>query len=181
MILTRSRDVFLSLEERTAIANGNNADLFISLHVNAHALSSVGGIETYYLNLTSNPEAMRVAAYENSTSALQMSDLEDVLADIMKNSKIQESSRLAQTVHQSLVSGLSGDSLALKDLGVKQAPFYVLIGAEMPSILVETAFISNPKEARLLREQSFLESVARQVQTGINQYIQSNIARLSIQ
>ncbi len=181
VVLTRTTDVYLSLEERTAIANGNNADLFLSLHVNAHSQSSVHGLETYFLNLSNNPEAMRVAAYENATSELQMSDLQDVLAHIMKNSKINESSRLAHTVHTTLVTGLKNNDLALKDLGVKQAPFYVLIGAEMPAILLEVAFISNPLEAKKLSSDLFLDSSAFNISQGVKNYIESNSARLSLQ
>ncbi len=180
VLLTRKDDTFISLEERTAIANGNNADLFISLHINAHSASSINGMETYFLNLTSSKESMRVAAYENATSELQMSDLQDVLADIMKNSKIKESSRLAQNVHSTLISGLGNEGYPLKDLGVKQAPFYVLIGAEMPSILIEVAFISNPDEAKKLKDEKFIQSVAARASQGIEAYINSNIARLQL-
>lgn len=180
VLLTRKDDNYISLEERTAIANGNNADLFISLHINAHPASSIHGLETYFLNLTSSKEAMRVAAFENATSELQMSDLQDVLADIMKNSKIKESSRLAQNVHNTLISGLGDAGFPLKDLGVKQAPFYVLIGAEMPAILIEVAFISNPNEAKRLADKRFLQSVASRASQGIEAYINSNTARLRI-
>ncbi len=181
VVLTRTDDSFISLEERTAVANGNNADLFISLHVNAHSIASVHGLETYFLNLTNDREAMRVAAFENATSELQMSDLQDVLAGIMKNSKIKESSRLAHNVHNTLISGLKKDKQTLKDLGVKQAPFYVLIGAEMPAILVEIAFISNPKEAKKLGKIEFLDSFADQIVKGIRFYVDSNTARLDLQ
>ncbi len=180
VILTREDDRYLPLEERTAIANGNNADLFLSVHINAHPASYVHGIETYFLNLTSNKEAMRVAALENATSELHMSDLEDVLADIMKNSKIEESSKLAQNVHSTLVTGLDNSGYTLKDLGVKQAPFYVLIGAEMPAILLEVAFISNPEEAKKLKNDKFLESFANKVALGIETYINANTARLDL-
>ncbi len=179
VILTRDSDVYLSLEERTAIANGNNADLFISLHINAHPKSTVHGLETYFLNLASDKDAMRVAALENATSELQMSDLQDVLADIMKNSKVKESSRLARNIHATLISGLQENKLALKDLGVKQAPFYVLIGAEMPAILMEVAFISNRDDASKLKDNKFLDAVVNNLTKGIRAYMDSNIARLS--
>lgn len=178
VLLTRDDDTYIPLEERTAIANGNNADLFLSLHINAHPQKNVKGLETYFLNLSSSKEAMRVAAFENATSQLHMSDLQDVLADIMKNSKVHESSRLANNVHATLVSGLEASGFPLKDLGVKQAPFYVLIGAEMPAILLEVAFISNPEEARLLQNGDFLDSVAIKASQGIESYINSNSALL---
>lgn len=180
VMLTREDDRYLPLEERTAIANGNNADLFVSVHINAHPLSSVHGVETYFLNLSSNKEAMRVAALENATSELHMSDLEDVLADIMKNSKIEESTKLAQNVHSTIIAGLNDSGYPLKDLGVKQAPFYVLIGAEMPAILLEVAFISNPDEARKLTNDKFLESFADRVAQGIETYIHANTASLDL-
>ncbi len=118
VILTRNTDIFLPLEERTAIANTEEADLFISLHVNAHPSPKTRGTETYFLNLSTNAEAMRVAAMENATSTHQMSDLEDILSDILKNSKIDESSRLARQVHNSILTGLAGKTFGdIKNLG----------------------------------------------------------------
>ena len=179
VILTRRDDRFIPLEERTAIANTNDADLFISLHINAHPSPKVHGIETYYLNLTTNAEAMRVAAFENATSTHQMSDLQDILSDIMKNSKINESSRLAGYVHNSLCKGINAISgYDFKNLGVKQAPFYVLIGAEMPAILVEIAFITNPKDSDFLSQEKFLDIVAGEITEGVQSYIHSTTASL---
>ncbi len=177
VILTRETDTFISLEERTAIANTKGADLFISLHVNAHPSSKVRGIETYYLNLSTNAEAMRVAAMENATSTHQMSDLQDILSDIMKNSKIKESSRLATQVQQAIMEGLNTNQFGkIKNLGVKQAPFYVLIGAQMPAILLEVSFVSNPKDAQNLRSPEFLDILAQQILMGIKSYINTDTA-----
>ncbi len=176
VILTREDDSFLPLEERTAIANTNSADLFISLHINAHPSPDIRGFETYFLNLTTNAEAMRVAARENATSTHQLSDLQDILSDILRNSKINESSRLADQVHGSIDAGLAESHFTVKDMGVKQAPFYVLIGAEMPAILIEIAFISNPDDARLLGDDVFLDKLAERVSNGISQYATANIA-----
>ena len=178
VILTRTSDQYLPLEERTAIANTNDADLFISLHINAHPSPQVKGFETYFLNLSTNEEAMRVAARENATSTHQMSDLQDILSDIMQNSKINESSRLAQQVHNSIVAELSQPPFGLKNMGVKQAPFYVLIGAEMPSILIELAFISNPDDAKLLADDAFIDELAGNISSGILQYVNTNTAQL---
>lgn len=179
VILTRNSDIFIPLEERTAIANTNEADLFISLHINAHPSPKVHGLETYYLNLSTNAEAMRVAAFENSTSTHQMSDLQDILSDIMKNSKINESSRLAGFVHNSLCDGIEGvQKKKFKNLGVKQAPFYVLIGAEMPAILIEIAFITNPTDSDNLNTDSFLNIIADDIVTGVQNYIHSTTASL---
>ncbi len=179
VILTRDSDVFIPLEERTAIANTQDADLFISLHINAHPSPKVHGLETYYLNLSTNAEAMRVAAFENATSTHQMSDLQDILSDIMKNSKITESSRLAGFVHNSLSKDMEGaQKSSFKNLGVKQAPFYVLIGAEMPAILVEIAFITNKMDSKNLNSEKFLSSVADDIVLGVQSYIHSTTASL---
>lgn len=180
VILTRNEDIFLPLEERTAVANTEEADLFISLHLNAHPSQETRGLETYFLNLSTNAEAMRVAAMENATSTHQMSDLEGILSDILKNSKIDESSRLAKYVHKSMLTGLGGKNFGdIKNLGVKQAPFYVLIGAQMPSILLEIAFISNKKDAENLKNQQFVETVTNEIVRGVNLYMQTNTASLS--
>lgn len=172
VVLTRKDDSFISLEERTAIANTNNADLFISLHINAHQSAKVRGLETYYLNLTTNAEAMRVAARENATSTHQMSELQDILSDIMKNSKIDESSRLAQQVHNSILSEADKRGFSeIKNLGVKQAPFYVLIGAQMPAILIELAFISNEKDVDNLKSAAFVDMLTKEISDGVRSYI----------
>lgn len=180
VILTRNNDTFIALEERTAIANTENADLFVSLHINAHPSAKVRGLETYYLNLSTNAEAMRVAAMENATSTHQMSDLQDILSDIMKNSKVEESSRLAQQVHNSILSEAQAKGYAsIKNLGVKQAPFYVLIGAEMPAILLEVAFITNRDDATNLKDKGFLKMLTQEIAEGIKAYINNTTAQLS--
>jgi N-acetylmuramoyl-L-alanine amidase len=178
VILTRDQDVFVSLEERTAIANTENADLFVSLHVNAHPSAKVRGLETYYLNLTTNAEAMRVAAMENATSTHQMSDLQEILSDIMKNSKIEESSRLAQQVHNSILNEAADQGYSnIKNLGVKQAPFYVLIGAQMPAILLEVAFITNKDDVENLSDPTFIKLLTKEISDGIGSYVSSTTAQ----
>ncbi len=179
VILTRNTDVYIPLEERTAIANTQGADLFISLHINAHPSPKVHGLETYFLNLSTNAEAMRVAAFENATSTHQMSDLQDILSDIMKNSKINESSRLAGFVHNSLCDGIKElQQTKFKDLGVKQAPFYVLIGAQMPAILIEIAFITNAEDSKHLADETFLDTIVDDIAEGVQHYIHSTTASL---
>lgn len=170
VILTRNKDVFIPLEERTAIANKTKSDLFISIHVNAHSDQASGGIETYFLNLATDASAMRVAALENATSTHSIGELQDILSSLMKNAKVDESSRLARFVQTNLVSGF-GRANKLRDLGVKQAPFYVLIGAEMPAILAEIAFITNPSEAKLLQNEQYLDKIAEQLAAGIAAYV----------
>ena len=172
--LTRNTDTFLPLEERTAIANTSGADLFVSIHVNAHPNKSARGVETFYLNLATNAEAMRVAARENSTSTHNISDMQNILSDLMQNSKILESSRLAEFVQANMISGLAQEKYSVKDLGVKQAPFYVLIGAEMPAILAEISFITNPEEVKLLKTDAYLEDIAHQIAAGVAAYVENH-------
>ena len=172
VLLTREEDKFLSLEERTAIANTKRADIFISIHANAHPNKRVSGIETYFLNLATDNESIRVAARENATSAKNISDLEVILNDLMNNAKINESTALADQVQRSMVRSL-GDRYPVRDNGVKQAPFYVLLGAEMPCILVEVAFISNPRECKRLNTAAYQESVADAIVQGVENYIES--------
>jgi len=179
VLLTRDDDRFLGLEERTAFANTHNADLFLSLHLNAYPSAKVHGFAAYYLNLTTDKEAMRVAALENATSTHQLSDLQDILASIMKNSKIAESSRLARLVNDAVVRGLSDNAGGKgKNHGVKQAPFYVLIGAQMPAILLEMAFISNPDEAKQIVSDDHVAEMTKHISQGILSYINSNMAKL---
>ncbi|HID31224.1 MAG TPA: AMIN domain-containing protein [Desulfobacterales bacterium] len=170
-ILTRNTDTFLSLEERTAIANTKDADLFVSIHTNASEKKACRGIETYFLNLATDEDAILVAARENATSANNISDLQTILSDLMKNAKIDESSRLAGHVQEALIRRLKPIYSHVKDMGVKQAPFYVLLGAEMPCILIEAAFITNPRECRRLNTAGYQEDIADAVVTGIQHYI----------
>ena len=172
VILTRNGDRFLTLEERTAFANTKNADLFISIHTNSHKDRRAYGIETYFLNLATDDEAIRVAALENATSTKNISDLQSILNDLMQNAKINESSRLAIHVQSSIVSHLKTKRWTrIKDKGVKQAPFYVLLGAQMPSILIETAFISNPRECKRLTDPAYQNRLCEAIVMGIKKYI----------
>jgi N-acetylmuramoyl-L-alanine amidase len=171
-ILTRDRDVFLSLEERTAIANTKDGDIFLSIHANANKNKRMRGIETYFLNLATDNDAIMVAARENATSAKNISDLETILNDLMKNAKINESSRLATHVQRGMAKNLRKSFKDVRDHGVKQAPFYVLLGAEMPCVLVETAFISNPAECRRLNTSGYQEALADAIAAGIKDYIE---------
>jgi N-acetylmuramoyl-L-alanine amidase len=171
-ILTRSDDRYLTLEERTAFANTRGADLFVSIHTNASRDPRAYGTETYFLNLATDDESIRVAAMENATSTKNISDLHSILNDLLKNAKINESSRMAEVVQSSLVKNLNHRGYdRVKDKGVKQAPFYVLLGARMPSILVETAFISNREECRLLTTAGYQEHMAESIVQGLRAYI----------
>jgi N-acetylmuramoyl-L-alanine amidase len=173
VVLTRNKDVFLPLEERTALANTHGADLFISIHANAHRSAGVHGIETYFLNLATDAEAMRVAARENATTQKNMSDLQVILSDLMLNSKISESADLCGRVHQSMVGGVSKKYKNIRDLGVKQAPFYVLIGANMPSVLIEMGFISNAAEEKRLNNPAYMNTLTDGIVRGVQRYNES--------
>ena len=172
VILTRNSDRFLTLEERTAFANTKNADLFISIHTNANKDPRAYGISTYILNLASDDEARMVAAMENKTSTNNISDLETILFSLMHNTKIHESTRLAAYVQEATVKRLKQRRYSrVKDIGVKQAPFYVLLGAQMPAILVETSFISNPRECRRLANPKYQQRMVEGIVRGVKKYI----------
>jgi N-acetylmuramoyl-L-alanine amidase len=169
VILTRSRDIFIPLEERTAIANANEADLFISIHANSAPNKKAKGVETFFLSLATSREEMRAAARENATSASKMSDLQTILADLMNNSKIEESARLAEYIQEQVVEGLT-PRYDVKNLGVKKAPFIVLIGAQMPAALTEIAFLSNREDEKRMKNERFLNFLSRQIAHGITGY-----------
>jgi N-acetylmuramoyl-L-alanine amidase len=169
VIYTRKEDVFVELYERARIANEADADLFISIHANASTNRRARGIETYYLNFSKNAKAVEVVARENKTSLKQVGDLEMILLDLLANSKINESSRLAAEIQKSLVKNLS-KHYKVKDLGVRQGPFYVLLGATMPSVLVETAFISHRDEEKQLKNRKYQERTADAIVSAVRNY-----------
>jgi N-acetylmuramoyl-L-alanine amidase len=175
VFLTRDRDVFLTLEERSMIANRKGADLFVSIHANASRKRSARGIETYLLNWTDDEEAMKVAARENQISLKRMkqdrSELDIILASLELQNKRDESLRLAHRLQDSMVSSLGPRFRRVTDLGVKQALFYVLVGARMPSALVEVSFITNHEEARRLKSPEYRGYLARGIAGGIMQYM----------
>ena len=171
VIMTRSGDTYLTLEERTGIANMKKGDLFISIHANAAVNKTAFGIETYFLNLTTDDESISVAARENATSKKNISELQTILNDLMQNAKINESSRLATYVQKELCRNLSKKYNRINNKGVKQAPFYVLIGAQMPAILVETAFISNKTECQRLMDPQYQKALCDGIIKGIRKYI----------
>ncbi len=171
VLLTRSDDRYLKLRERTEYANRVGADLFISLHANATSNGKAYGVETYFLNLSKNNQAAEVAARENGTTLQEVGNLEAILFDLMANAKINESSRLAAEVQQALVSGLRSKYSHIKDHGVKQGPFHVLLGATMPSVLVEAGFVSNRREEKRLNSSSYQKLVATSIVNGVKHYI----------
>ncbi len=173
VILTRGSDIFLPLEDRAVIANQKMADLFISIHANASPNSKIGGVETYYLNFTQDPHAVEVAARENATSTKNIGEMEKIIKKIIQNSKIEESKELAFMIQESLIEKLSSKYSNVKNLGAKGGPFWVLIGADMPAVLVETSFISNPSDRERLRSEKYRQLIAEGICNGIARYIAS--------
>ncbi len=173
IVLTRKRDVFVPLEERTAIANSKRADLFISIHINSSRRRSATGFETYILNVSTSEESRRLAARENSTTRRGLGDLEFILRDLVKTAKTNDSVRLASSIQGNLVNRLRKKYSRITGHGVKGAPFYVLVGTRMPSVLVEASFISNSREEKRLRSSKYLKEVATGISTGVVEYVKS--------
>ncbi|HBG92246.1 MAG: hypothetical protein A2X54_00900 [Nitrospirae bacterium GWF2_44_13] len=178
VFLTRERDIFIPLEERTAFANSKNADLFISIHANASPNRSARGIETYLLNWTNDEESIRVSARENAISIKKMkaqmnkfkSEVSVILGDLMRDNKRDESIKLANYIQNSIISGLGENYSEVRNHGVKNALFYVLFGAKMPSVLAEVSFISNPVEEKLLSKEDYKTHIAKAMADGVNTY-----------
>ena len=179
VIMTRSDDTFIPLEERTAIANEKDADLFVSIHANASGDPSARGIETYYLNFTSNPEALEVAARENATSQEAVHGLQQLIEKIALTEKIEESKELAQQIQRSVYAQVSQSSGQERDRGLKKAPFIVLIGAKMPSVLSEISFLTNPRDESLLKKATYRQRMAEALYRGIARYV-SNLGGVKV-
>ncbi len=171
VVYTRKDDTFIPLETRTAIANQQRADLFVSIHANSSRDPGARGVETYYLNFTSSPEALEVAARENAVSEKSIYELQDLVKKIALKEKIEESREFAGDVQDSLHSGLASKSPGIRNRGVKKAPFIVLIGANMPSILAEISFVSNPGDERRLETSDYRQRIAESLYRGIAKYV----------
>ncbi|HEX4426719.1 MAG TPA: N-acetylmuramoyl-L-alanine amidase [Terriglobales bacterium] len=171
VVFTRKDDTFIPLESRTSIANQEEADLFVSVHANSSRDPDARGVETYYLNFTSSSEALDVAARENAASDKSIHELQDLVKKIALKEKIEESQEFASDVQQSLHSGLSTKNPGLRNRGVKKAPFIVLIGANMPSILAEISFVSNPGDEHRLRTPEYRQKIAESLYHGISKYV----------
>ena len=170
VVLTRRTNVFVPLEERTAIANREQADLFLSIHANASRDIRARGIETFFLNFARDPEAEALAARENAESAQTMRSLPNIVQAIALNNKIDESRDFAAILHRAVYSRLSAIDRRVEDRGVKQAPFVVLIGAAMPSVLAEVSFLTNQQEADLLRTDRYRQWLAEALLEGVQEY-----------
>jgi len=173
VIMTRESDIFLDPESRTVIANQKQADLFISIHANANRSRKLSGIESFYLNFSQDPSVIETAARENATSTKNVSEMKDIIEKIVQNSKIVESKELAESIQNSLVKSLSQNYGNVKSLGVKGGPFWVLIGGEMPSVLVEISHLSNPTEEKRLNSPKYRQRVAQGIYEGIIEYMSS--------
>ncbi|MDL1972457.1 MAG: N-acetylmuramoyl-L-alanine amidase [Deltaproteobacteria bacterium] len=174
VILTRYRDAYVSLERRVALANKLKADLFISLHCNACPDHHLQGIETYFVGLTNDKRALAVAARENASLNRRRGELDKILLDLLAKAKIKESAYLAAEIQKNLIRHIKATGYnPIKDLGVRQAPFYVLIGTSMPAVLIETGFIDNYREAKRLCNQNYLNTVAEGILKGIKSYIRT--------
>lgn len=171
VVYTRDTDTFVPLETRTEIANKAGADLFISIHANSSPDSTVRGVEVYYLNFTTSADALAVAARENAVSDRSIHQLSDLVKKIALQDKLSESREFAADVDQSLYAGLERGNPGLRDRGVKQAPFVVLIGANMPSILAEISFITNPEDADEMLRPKYRERIAESLYQGVARYV----------
>jgi N-acetylmuramoyl-L-alanine amidase len=171
VVMTRSDDTFIPLEERTAVANEKAADLFVSIHANASRDRSARGIETYYLNFTSSPDALEVAARENATSQESVHQLQDLIKKIAMTEKIEESEEFARQLQKEVYRRTSQLSGKQRDRGVKKAPFVVLIGANMPSVLAEISFLTNPRDEKALRRSDYRQKIAEALYQGILDYV----------
>ena len=171
VVYTRTDDTFIPLETRTAIANQEQADLFVSIHANSSHDPEARGVETYYLNFTSSSDALEVAARENAVSEKSIHELQDLVKKIALKEKIEESHEFATDVQQALYGGLSARNSSIRDRGVKKAPFIVLIGANMPSILAEISFVSNPDDERKLETPEYRQKIAESLYRGISKYV----------
>jgi len=180
VLMTRNKDVFIPLEERTAIANSNGADLFVSIHVNASRSSRPRGVETYYLNLATTPDAAEVAARENASTTRRLSELNELLQKVMNNSKIEESRELASHVQTQMARGLFKSTRDSRNRGVKTAPFYVLLGAQIPSVLIEVAYLSNRQDEQLLKDAAYRNQIAQSIAQGIRSYHSTLVRKTSV-
>ena len=170
VVYSRTRDTAVSLSERTRRANAARADLFVSVHVNASEDPRVSGVETYYLDLASNPQAARVAALENAGSDRRLGDMQNMLADVMLNARVEESRRLAGDIQRLSMFRLKRREFTVRNNGVKAAPFHVLLGAQMPAVLVELGYCTNPAEARNRADPKYRHALAEGLAEGILAY-----------
>jgi N-acetylmuramoyl-L-alanine amidase len=173
VIMTRETDIYVPVENRTVIANQKQADLFISVHANSNPSKKRSGVETFYLNFSQDPSVIETAALENATSTKNLSEMRGILEKIAKNSKVIESKELANDIQKNLVLTLQKPYRDIKDLGYKGGPFWVLIGVETPSVLVEVSYLSNSKDETRLKSAQYRQYIAQGIYSGIKEYMNS--------
>jgi N-acetylmuramoyl-L-alanine amidase len=171
VMLTRNSDEYISLEERTSLANTKNADLLISIHTNGSEYASVSGIETFILNLAIDDEVITIAASKNTKDPKNIAELDSILQELMQYSNVTYSDLLARNVHNHMFEHLREKNENLLNRGIKQAPFYILLGSVMPSIIIETGFITNPEECKLLSSEDYQEDISIGIVEGVRAYI----------
>jgi N-acetylmuramoyl-L-alanine amidase len=171
--MTRESDIYIPVENRPVIANQKQGDIFISIHANSNPRKNYSGVRTYFLNFSTDSSVMATAARENATSTKNISEMKDIIQKITRNSKIRESKELSQKIQKNLMASLNKSYTGVKDLGVKGGPFWVLIGGEMPSILVEVSHLSNQKEEARLKTSKYRQKIAQGIFNGITEYINS--------
>ena len=170
VVYTRSGNTYIGLDKRTELANTSKADLFISIHANANSNAKMRGLETYYLSPANSTDASKVAARENSVSISQVNDVQFILADLMLDTKLEESRTLARMVHKNVLTQVRAGKYTLHDNGARPAPFYVLLGAKMPAILLEMGYMTNADDLKLLKTRDFLQRQAQGVVKGVMEY-----------
>ncbi len=173
VIMTRESDIYVPVENRTVIANQKRADLFVSVHANSNPSKKRSGVETFYLNFSQDPSVIETAALENATSTKKLSEMRSILEKIAKNSKVMESKELANDIQKNLVLTLQKKYKDVKDLGYKGGPFWVLIGVETPSVLVEVSYLSNSREETRLKNVQYRQYIAQGIYNGIKEYMNS--------
>jgi N-acetylmuramoyl-L-alanine amidase len=173
VVYTRTDDTFIPLDSRALVAVDHKADLFLSIHANSSPVSRIAGVETYYRHFTTSKESLDVAARENASSQKSIADLESILANVMRGDKVEESREFAGRIQESLYSFSRRNFPGTKDRGVKSAPLLVLVGAKVPSVLVEVGFLSNPREEALLRKSDYRQKLAEALFRGISRYAES--------
>jgi N-acetylmuramoyl-L-alanine amidase len=173
VVLTRDDDTYLSLEERTQLANTAKADLFLSIHANSSPAKGVAGVETFYLNFSTGREDLDLATRENATSERSIADLKEVVSKIALRAKVDESREFALRIQKVLHATAAKQNKDAKDRGVKRAPFVVLIGAEMPSVLAEIGFVTNARDESLLKSDEHRDRLAEALYEGIASYAES--------
>ena len=173
VVYTRTDDTFIPLDSRALVAVDHKADLFLSIHANSSPVPRIAGVETYYRNITTSKDALDVAARENASSQKSIADLENILVNVMRGDKVEESREFAGRIQESLYSFSQRNFPGTKDRGVKSAPLVVLVGAKVPSVLVEVGFLSNAREEALLRKPEYRQKLAEALFRGISHYAES--------